>query len=52
MTRGDNKTCQKMILKSPFPRLRYRIGPSSTIIGLKPLIPEAIALKLISKYYS
>jgi len=36
----------------PYPRLRYRIGPSSTIIGLKPLIPEAIALKLTSKYYS
>jgi NAD(P)-dependent dehydrogenase (short-subunit alcohol dehydrogenase family) len=39
------------IIKSPSPRLRYRIGPSSTIIGLKPLIPEAIALRLISKYY-
>jgi len=40
------------VIKAPYPRLRYRIGPSSTIIGLKPLIPEAIALKLISKYYS
>jgi short-subunit dehydrogenase len=39
------------IIQSNNPRLRYRIGPSSTIIGLKPFIPESIALRMISKYY-
>lgn len=39
------------IISSPSPRLRYRIGPSSSIIGLKPLLPESLALKIINKYY-
>lgn len=39
------------IIKSPSPRLRYRIGPGSKIIGFKPLLPESLALKLISQYY-
>jgi hypothetical protein len=39
------------IISSRSPRLRYRIGPSSSIIGLKPLLPESLALKIINKYY-
>ena len=39
------------IISIPSPRLRYRIGPSATLVGLKPLIPESIALNLISRYY-
>lgn len=39
------------IICSPSPRLRYRIGPGAQIIGVKPLIPESLALKLIGQYY-
>lgn len=40
------------IINTESPRLRYRIGPSSTLIGLKPFIPERIVETIITRYYS
>ena len=40
------------IINTDSPRLRYRIGPSSTLIGLKPFIPERIVETIITRYYS
>jgi short-subunit dehydrogenase len=40
------------IINTESPRLRYRVGPSSTLIGLKPFIPERIVESIITKYYS
>lgn len=39
------------IVASPSPRLRYRIGPGSNIIGFRSLLPESLVLKLINSYY-
>jgi len=40
------------IINTDAPRLRYRIGPSSTLVGLKHFIPERIVETMITRYYS
>ncbi|GAG46893.1 unnamed protein product, partial [marine sediment metagenome] len=40
------------IINTESPRLRYRVGPSSTLIGLKHFIPERIVEKIMTRYYS
>jgi short-subunit dehydrogenase len=40
------------IINTDSPRLRYRIGPSSTLVGLKHFIPERIVETMITRYYS
>jgi len=39
------------IINTDSPRLRYRVGPSSTLIGLKPFIPERVVENIITRYY-
>ena len=40
------------IINTDSPRLRYRVGPSSTLIGLKHFIPERVVENIITRYYS
>ena len=40
------------IINTESPRLRYRVGPSSTLIGLKHFIPERIVENIMTRYYS
>lgn len=40
------------IINTESPRLRYRVGPGSTLIGLKHFIPERIVENIMTRYYS
>ena len=40
------------IINTDSPRLRYKIGPGSKLIGLKPFLPERIIENIITRYYS